>query len=178
MKKTLIAAGLIALAGGTALAQPVRADANRDGALTRAEFAVRIDQRFATLDVNRDGRLTQDERQAKREDKRGMHRGRHGGGEARFERFDRDGNGQISRAEFAAHAAERKQRRGMRAERGGPGGGRAGLATRVDANGDGMVTKAEFAQRAYAHFARKDVNKDGRLTRDERQAARAERRGG
>ena len=86
----------------------------------------------------------------------------------RFERFDRDGNGQISRAEFDAHNAQRRERRGEQ----------RGLATRVDANRDGVVTRAEFAQRAYAHFARKDVDKDGRLTRDERQAARAARRGG
>lgn len=55
-----------------------RADANKDGVLTRAEFRAKSDHMFAKLDLNKDGRITRAESDAakakwhqKRLDKRG-----------------------------------------------------------------------------------------------------------
>jgi len=44
-----------------------------------------------------------------------------------------------------------------------------------DANGDGNVTKAEAAAAMDAHFAKMDVNKDGRIDKADREAARTQR---
>jgi Ca2+-binding EF-hand superfamily protein len=49
----------------------VRADANGDGLLTRAEADAQLRVRFARLDVNRDGFVTRDERRAARQARRG-----------------------------------------------------------------------------------------------------------
>ncbi|UVI39773.1 hypothetical protein [Qipengyuania spongiae] len=44
-----------------------QADANRDGAVTRAEFDTALAQHFARLDTDGDGAISQAERQAARE---------------------------------------------------------------------------------------------------------------
>ncbi|WP_267393330.1 MULTISPECIES: hypothetical protein [unclassified Sphingomonas] len=49
---------------------------------------------------------------------------------------------------------------------------RGGPMMRADANGDGVITHAEAIADAEARFAAMDSNKDGRITPDERQAAR------
>jgi Ca2+-binding EF-hand superfamily protein len=51
---------------------PMRADANRDGLLTRAEADAQLRARFARLDVNRDGFVTREERRAGRQARRGQ----------------------------------------------------------------------------------------------------------
>ena len=70
--KTFVTFALAALAG-TALAQEatpprgdgmmMRADANGDGVVTRAEMLAQAGERFDRMDLNRDGKLTQDELQ-------------------------------------------------------------------------------------------------------------------
>ena len=58
-----------------------------------------------------------------------------------------------------------------------PGGG----MMRLDANHDGVITRAEMIAEADARFAAMDTNKDGKVTPEERDAARAAmrtRRGG
>jgi hypothetical protein len=59
-----------------------------------------------------------------------------------------------------------------------PGGG----MMRLDANHDGVITRAEMIAEAEARFAVMDTNKDGKVTPEERDAAReamrAQRRGG
>lgn len=50
-----------------------------------------------------------------------------------------------------------------------PGGG----MMRLDANHDGVITRAEMIAEAEARFAAMDTNKDGTVTADEREAARA-----
>jgi hypothetical protein len=42
------------------------ADANKDGAVTQAEFTAAALQRFDRLDANKDGQVTKEERQAAR----------------------------------------------------------------------------------------------------------------
>jgi hypothetical protein len=131
MKKTLAAALLGAsLLSGTAFAaqtnpapapqdRPMRgdlfgkADTNNDGIITKAEFLADVDARFATLDANKDGKISKEERP--------------GGGEGRggrmMGRADTDGDGAISLAEQRAQATKRFDR--------------------VDANKDGKIDKAE-----------------------------------
>lgn len=82
MNKTLVAALLGAtLLTGAAQAQQapaappappppphagalMRADANHDGVVTRAEWLAAVDARFARLDADKDGKITPDERRA------------------------------------------------------------------------------------------------------------------
>ena len=58
----------------------MRADANGDGVVTRAEFLADAAARFDRMDANRDGRLTREE-MPMRDDRRGRF-GRRGGGDA------------------------------------------------------------------------------------------------
>jgi len=76
-----------------------RADANRDGVVTREEVAAESDARFAARDVNKDGKLDGNELNAR------MRRAADGEAVtkesfrdralARFDRFDADGNGRL-----------------------------------------------------------------------------------
>lgn len=138
-KKTMtIGAGATALiAAGAALAQPggMRADANDDGNVTRAELNAFLDERFARADANSDGAIDASEREAMRSERRrhrGERRGRHGGEGrrggrhghgARMERLDSNGDGRITREELGNRAIER--------------------FNSADANGDGTVTREE-----------------------------------
>ncbi len=90
-----------------------KADTNKDGAVSRAEFDAVHAARFAELDTNADGMITKEEMQAVREAKRSKRRAE------RFARVDTNGDGQISMAEQDAAAEARKARRG---ERGGKRG--------------------------------------------------------
>lgn len=73
----------------------------------------------------------------------------------RFARMDVDRNGRVDRAERADARTERRQARASRREAGGA-----------------VLTREAFLRRAEMRFARLDVDRDGRLTRDERQARR------
>ena len=81
--------------------------------------------------------------------------------EERFAALDTDKDGVLS-------AAEQKAAQGERG-RGGPGGG----LRRADANGDGKITRDEFVAAQLERFDRQDSDKDGMLTKAERDAARA-----
>lgn len=172
--KILISSALAALviACGIAVAAPMgggpmRADANGDGKLTRAELTASLDKRFAELDKNGDGKVTKEEREAGREARFEEH----------FKAIDKDNNGQISRDEMkAAHEARMGDgHRGMRhhGKRHGGHGGPGGRMAMIDADKDGVVTKAEFQGRALEMFAKADTDKDGVVTQAEREAARA-----
>ena len=179
MKKTLLAGGLAALtlaaAGGVAVAQQspdrgparwLRADADGDQRLSRAEVVDARIQRLAAADADRDGSVTRDEMRAAGQARRAERAA------ARFARLDADDDGAISQAEFDArreHRAEARGDRGPRRAHRGPA--RAGrMADR------GPVVIAEAQARAEAGFARMDADSDGYITVAERQAARADRR--
>ena len=158
-------------------------DANRDGAIDRAEAAKvpRLAERFDKLDRNDDGRLTRDERGARH----GMHhRGgkRHGG----IARLDTDKDGRISRAEFAVMETRMAEWRARHAERAGKSEAKRSRApmdfAAVDANGDGYLVRSELRAhherlrpqreaerkaRLEQKFAAADLNKDGKLGRVE-----------
>lgn len=89
------------------------ADANGDGAVTKAEMLADADARFARLDANKDGKISKDERP-------GDGAGRGG---RMMTRIDTDGDGAISLEEQRAQATRRFER--------------------VDANKDGTLDQAE-----------------------------------
>lgn len=173
----LLAAGLAATQGG-----PQRPDPNAD--VTRAQVIERVDQRFARLDADNDGRFTREEGQALRERRRTELADRV------FDRLDADRNGSISREEMNQARAQRQARRGARMA-GGPdgprhpgmrGAGRGMRAMRMHRmrgamamrmfGEQGFVTREQFRQHALARFDRADANRDGTLTAAERRAAR------
>lgn len=185
MKKTLLAGGaavlIAAFAPTLAAAQDaperpartMRADADRDGRLSQAEFVGARLERLRAADANGDGSVTREEMQASRQAKRAERIA------ARFERLDADSNGVLTRAEFEASLARAPEARGeMR--RGGPrmrGHGRhqnAGRAMRGERAAQ-PVSIAAVEARLNAAFARLDTDSDGFLTAAEVRAGRAER---
>lgn len=189
-RKTMIALALSAAVCGSAFAAPqdtspprthgaMKLDTNGDGAIDRSEAAKfpRLAERFDALDADKDGRLSADER-PKFGGPRGHGHGMHGGG---IERFDKDGDGRVSRAEFDAGKAEFAARRGPDGGKGPRDHGPKALDfAALDANGDGYIVRseerawrermrpqmqAEFAKRAQERFAEADINKDGKLSK-------------
>jgi hypothetical protein len=194
MKKAILISSATALlmAGGIAVAAPgdrgMRADTNGDGAISRAELTSSLDARFARMDVNGDGQLSKADRDAKKAE-RFAKMDSNGDGELtqaemtaardarkaeRFARADTDGNGKLSQAEAQAKQGKRGGK-GMRGKRGGRGG--MGMMRAADTNGDQMISKAEFTAAALARFDKADANKDGKITKEERQAARKAHKG-
>lgn len=100
-----------------------RADANRDGIVTREEFRAAAASAFDRQDANRDGRVDATERRQWR-DRRMSRRGPEGGtitraafqarALARFDRIDANKDGQIDPAERYMAREKRIQRRGPR----------------------------------------------------------------
>ena len=175
-----------------------RLDRNGDGWVTEDEVPQER-QRFFDLmmqrgDLNQDGKLTQEEFTATMNDRGGFARA--GGGrrpfdaEEMFERFDSNGDGEITSDEIP----QRVQRL-MQMDRNGDGvltreelsqgppgggfGGRPGMASgepggrgeqmfeRFDSNGDGTVTQDELPDGMQRFIERFDRNGDGLVTEDE-----------
>ena len=149
-----------------------KADANSDGVVTRAEadaardamkakFAEhrteRLDEHFAMLDTDKDGKLSKEE----------FITGRHHGEDKDDAKGDHEGH--------EGHEGHDGMRMGHR----GPGG-RHGMAMgmhgqwfeRADANKDGKLTLAEAQAGPLAMFDMADTNKDGTISREEHEAAR------
>lgn len=157
MLKSLTAAALLGTValGGLAYAQTtpapaparhMKADANGDGKITRAEFLARAEASFARRDTNKDGVLTQDERRAGKAGKAHKRKGATGGMGGPF---------------IPAQDASTPQADGaMQGRRGGTRGPGAGMA-RMDADKDGRVTRAEFDAASRTRFERMDTNRDG-----------------
>ncbi len=204
-----LAAGTLLASGAAALAQASTApppppppagnpffdemDANKDGVVTRAEIGAVLDKKFAALDTDHNGTISQAERQAHRQAERDKRFNE------RFAAMDTDHNGQLSPAELrAAHDGRDgpgpyKGGRGF----GGPGfggrghdgpGGPGGPGPHRDGGPDGApkagdpkdggdMTKAEFSKRALTMFDLLDSNDDGKITAAERDAAPSGHRG-
>lgn len=192
MKKLMIGASLAALLALPALAV-AQGDARPErGPVTRADMLAQTAKRFAALDANKDGVVTQAEfDQAREAMKARRTEQRKQRMDERFTRLDTNKDGQLSKAEYEAGHAQRpdKARAGSAEGRGGPkrfhrghrggmagmpgmAGGAGGFFARLDANKDGRVTLAEFQAGPIARFDRADTNKDGIVTPAERQAAR------
>jgi len=157
-------------------------DTNFDSFLTRDErraFGVlrrdkRQGERFARLDANGDGMISEAEysaanaaRDAKRTERRDRRDAR------QLERFDTDGDGGLSTTEREAAKAVRDARRGERPKRSERRG-----KPRMDVNGDGRVSRDEYLATSAQLFARMDANGDGVLTKGEgrKRAKRRNRR--
>lgn len=82
----------------------------------------------------------------------------------RFDALDSNRDGALSAEEIAAAMPAGGGR--------GPGGPGSGMR-RADADRDGKITKAEFAASQLRRFDSQDENKDGQLTKEERDAAMA-----
>lgn len=170
IRKTLIAAALLAATSGVALAQSAaatgqfhqhaRLDANGDGVIDRSEAAKMpwLAQHFDQLDKNKDGKLSQDERPQRQWGRHGMH----GGGAGGITAMDTDGDGRISKVEAKGFIADK--------------------FADIDANHDGYIVRSEmqafgermrpqmqakFQQHAAQRFAAADTNHDGKLSRSE-----------
>jgi len=185
MLKILVGTAVVVAAGAALAAQPAdapRRDRNAD--ITRQQVIERVDQRFAQLDLNRDGRATVEEGRQAAEQRR-QERAGHA-----FDRLDLNHDGNITRTEFdqaraqlreqrGERRAERGERRGMRGmhRRGGPGGfrGRGEGGQRMFGE-QGFVTLEQMRERALARFDRGDLNHDGTLTAAERQQSRQQMR--
>lgn len=126
-------------------------DADKDGTISQAEAQAhpKFAERFAELDADKDGKLTREEMHAMK-GKFGKH-GKHG---------DKRGDwGNKTPAERAAHKLEK-----------------------YDSNGDKVLTRDEVEGSKFADkFVEVDTDKDGKLTLEEITAAKAkhqDRRGG
>lgn len=172
MKKLVLAGVAAAVIAVPTIAQ-VAAKPDRSAPVTRSEVESRVRSQFEKLDSNKDGFVTQEERQAARTERRSERR------DAMFARLDTDKDGAISRAEFDApragrgeHKAEHRGHRpprGLAMQRFHRGGGMFGAA---DADKDGRVSLAEATAPALERFDRVDADKDGTITPEERKAAR------
>lgn len=153
-----------------------KADSDGNGVLTRAEAQTGAGTRFARMDVNKDGKIDQADRQLRREAMKTR----------MFDRLDADHNGQLTKAEFTAASSGHDRGGRMAANEsgeargqhhgGGHGrrGGMMGMDRMADADGNGAITQAEFQTAALKRFDTMDTNKDGQVTQAERQAARAQ----
>jgi hypothetical protein len=185
MKLLTLLSGAALLAGaGIALAQdgPGPDRHGPEGDVTRQQVIARVDEMFARIDANHDGRITPDEMQNMRGIRgmggmRGMGEHRAGGGDMRqrmFDRIDANHDGMISREEFAqAHPGGPGREMGPPpGSPGGPDGHRMGARMFGE---QGFVTLEQMRARALERFDRADANHDGVLTMAERQAARVRR---
>ena len=190
----LSGAALIAAAtAGIAIAQgPGPERRGTEGDITRQQVIAHVDEMFARLDADHDGRVTPEEMRAA-----GAHR-RDEMRQHMFDRLDANHDGMISREEFdRAHAMAGGPGGPMPMDHmgpppmgpGGPGGpgmggmgrmggmrGMGGMREMLAANG--RVTLEQMRARALEHFDRADTNHDGTLTADERRAAHARMREG
>ena len=188
MKKFTLAASAAALAlAATALYAAVpAAQADGDGVVTWAQAKAKADDMWSRLDVNKDGKLDQADRDAALLQK--------------FDAIDTNHDGAISKDEFVAHHRAMMPQPGQMPMPGmhhddmghddmakdGMGGwhGRHGgmghdmmgpmmgrMMADADTNKDGAISRGEYDAAVKAHFDKVDANHDGKITHDERRAA-------
>lgn len=144
----MLAASASLFAASAAVAQQPGAPA-APGArpVPRAQFIADMDAEFKKLDGNGDGTATRQEIETSQRRTLAavaMQRNR-----SLFSQLDKDRNGQLSAAEFAALAAAPP------APNAGP------LLATWDSNKDGRVALVEFRTATQANFDRMDADKDG-----------------
>jgi len=196
MNKLLLSA--VALAVATpAMAQiqaPNAPIARVQASQTRDQVVAKARNRFARMDLNRDGFVAGNEMQSLRGQNKGQRqagerRGR-GGRErvaanpgAAFDRLDANRDGSISRDEFSRGREIRSERKlarngapGVRGARMGGGRKGGGMMRMADLDRDGRVSLQEATNSALQRFDRVDANRDGQITRDERRHNREQRK--
>ncbi|WP_284757257.1 EF-hand domain-containing protein [Agrobacterium sp. fls2-241-TYG-188a] len=143
------------------------ADTNKDGKITKEEFAARQDALFTDIDQSKDGSITpkemRDYRRAKMEEFRAAN--------PRPERADAkgpEGKGGPEHAERDGKRHEgRKDEARMEGGKGRHGGRFGGMFAMADTDGNGQISKAEFTAAGEKMFARMDTNKDGAINIDD-----------
>ncbi|UHS62778.1 EF-hand domain-containing protein [Agrobacterium vaccinii] len=157
------------------------ADTNKDGKVSKEEFAARQDALFTEIDANKDGFITpkemRDFRRAKMEAFRaanprperanaeGMD-GKKGGPE----HAERDGKRHEGRKhEGRKHEGRKHEGRKHEGREGGkrPGGRVNAMFSMVDTDGNGQISKAEFTAAGEKMFTRLDKNNDGVISIDD-----------
>jgi hypothetical protein len=125
-------------------------DTNGDGSITQAEAeagAPRLAEHFAQVDTNGDGLISREEMQAARGQ---FHQAMQARGEERFRSADKDGNGKIDLAEAQQGMPRAAQR-----------------FKEIDTNADGLLTHEELRTYMQAH------HHEGKWERQEKPAAPA-----
>lgn len=158
------------------------ADSNKDGRVDRAEFDSERAAHFKTVDTNGDGFLSADEMTAFHDAQRAKMESKQGDMGAKFlKRFDADGDGKVSEAEWPkkgrmtfADADGNKdgtvtadELAKMRPPHDGKQKDGKDRFTRLDTDKDGKVSVAEWNALGDKMFARLDDNSDGAITKDE-----------
>lgn len=132
----------------------LRADANKDGVISRDEIATMRKNRgakhFTQKDANNDGSLDRDEVPRMPQ--------------AVFDRLDTDKNGLLSQSELANRRGQTLEEKTKRFEH-------------IDANGDGQVSKAEIIEHVKERFKELDLNGDGVVDREELKECKFQRGG-
>ena len=156
-----LTAALLLSVPAAALAQAA-ASADEGKPVTRTELSARLDADYADIDANKDGKVDATEINARllksgEAELEVIKKER----DAAFAKFDTDGNGTISRAEFDARAKLPT----LKEPDAKP------FLARFDANKDGTISKDEFRAPTMSNFEKLDKNKDGTLSVAEQQAA-------
>lgn len=83
-------------------------DKDGDGKMSEAELLEKHKERFAKMDANKDGFLTEEETDSYKEGREDKKEERKKKKEAKFEAIDTDKNGQITQEELKAHREAKK----------------------------------------------------------------------
>ena len=169
-----------------------RFDASRDGKVVKDEFLARVKKEFARADLNNDGKISDDDLPPMMRGRdvlkgegrggRGLGGGSMGGGgmmfgrmiaadankdgvitldevlaaaTKRFEQFDRNKDGVVDKADFDAMHKEMVAYQVQR------------FLHNYEADKDGKVSREQFFKAAKERFAERDVNRDGRIDRQD-----------
>lgn len=150
--------------------------------MTRAQMEAMVKDHFAKADANKDGAVTKEEMKSSVETRRTEHM------EGHFKAMDSNGDGTVSREEFMAghqpgsapmaHGEGGHDGAGAPPPVGGHGDGHRmkGMGMKMgermfdkaDSNNDGKVTLAEATKAATSHFDAMDADKNGTVTSTER----------
>ena len=178
MNKLLLSAVALAVAVPALAQVPAPMPPARDATQTRDQAVSKMRDRFARMDVNRDGFVAGDELQSRRGRDKGERNGRNRMAAANpgagFDRLDANRDGAITRDEFGKAREMRSELRGVR-KSGRMRGMAPGMMKLADLDRDGRVSLQEATNKALQRFDRVDADRDGRITPDERRQNREQR---
>lgn len=136
---SLLLAAAVALSAGTAFA------ANTTGQAPEARAEKRWDRALKRMDLNKDGVLSRDEIKKN--------------ASAKAARFDADGNGVVTRAEFVSSKPVPKSEKGTKR--------RERSFDKLDTGKAGKVATTVIADDIAARVMKADADKDGKITKAE-----------
>ncbi|HQS71227.1 MULTISPECIES: EF-hand domain-containing protein [unclassified Novosphingobium] len=139
-------------------------DVNKDAKIDKGDREAKMAERFAKIDTDKNGSISQAEFMAHHSAMKGA-----GKGPGKMADGQKDG----PREGWKGRGKGRMGHHGMMS--GGMGGGMRMLAM-ADTNKDSMVSRAEYDAGVKMHFDMVDTNKDGKITPEERRAAMKEMR--